>query len=139
MAQRLICIGDSRCSSARQLLFVVLYYLFMWHFAYAIYRSVYVVVVPLKKGRGPIRHIKSPDEMDLEEVNGSEFPCLSTAWFIIIFTCSKAKNYRSHFLLLVDWCKSIETRFGVTWWGIDSIHTSMLFLIRYKNNNKKQC
>lgn len=32
-------------------------------------RAVYVVVVPLKKGRGPIRHIKSPDELDLEEVN----------------------------------------------------------------------
>ncbi|XP_053539017.1 receptor-type tyrosine-protein phosphatase S isoform X8 [Ictalurus punctatus] len=31
-------------------------------------KSVYVVVVPLKKGRGPIRHIKSPDEMDLEEL-----------------------------------------------------------------------
>lgn len=31
-------------------------------------RSVYVVVVPLKKGRGPIRHIKSPDEIDLEEL-----------------------------------------------------------------------
>ncbi|XP_053369164.1 receptor-type tyrosine-protein phosphatase S isoform X9 [Clarias gariepinus] len=33
-----------------------------------IIKSVYVVVVPLKKGRGPIRHIKSPDEMDLEEL-----------------------------------------------------------------------
>lgn len=32
-------------------------------------RVIYVVVVPLKKGRGPIRHIKSPDELDLEEVN----------------------------------------------------------------------
>ncbi|KAK3533292.1 hypothetical protein QTP70_014300 [Hemibagrus guttatus] len=31
-------------------------------------KSVYVVVVPLKKGRGPNRHIKSPDEMDLEEL-----------------------------------------------------------------------
>ncbi|XP_047661204.1 receptor-type tyrosine-protein phosphatase S isoform X22 [Tachysurus fulvidraco] len=31
-------------------------------------KSVYVVVVPLKKGRGPSRHIKSPDEMDLEEL-----------------------------------------------------------------------
>ncbi|XP_046712780.1 receptor-type tyrosine-protein phosphatase S isoform X13 [Silurus meridionalis] len=31
-------------------------------------KSVYVVVVPLKKGRGPIRHIKGPDEMDLEEL-----------------------------------------------------------------------
>lgn len=27
------------------------------------------MVVPLKKGRGPIRHIKNPDELDLEEVN----------------------------------------------------------------------
>uniref|UniRef100_A0A8C1YM65 protein-tyrosine-phosphatase n=1 Tax=Cyprinus carpio TaxID=7962 RepID=A0A8C1YM65_CYPCA len=32
--------------------------------------TVYVVVVPLKKGRGPIRHIKSPDELDLEELLG---------------------------------------------------------------------
>ncbi|KAK9967134.1 hypothetical protein ABG768_001546 [Culter alburnus] len=32
-------------------------------------KVIYVVVVPLKKGRGPIRHIKSPDELDLEEVN----------------------------------------------------------------------
>ncbi|XP_076847753.1 LOW QUALITY PROTEIN: receptor-type tyrosine-protein phosphatase S [Brachyhypopomus gauderio] len=31
------------------------------------FRSVYVVVVPQKKGRGP-RHMKSPDEMDLEEL-----------------------------------------------------------------------
>ncbi|XP_026091281.1 receptor-type tyrosine-protein phosphatase S isoform X22 [Carassius auratus] len=33
-------------------------------------KTVYVVVVPLKKGRGPIRHIKSPDELDLEELLG---------------------------------------------------------------------
>ncbi|XP_050950448.1 receptor-type tyrosine-protein phosphatase S [Labeo rohita] len=33
-------------------------------------KAVYVVVVPLKKGRGPIRHIKSPDELDLEELLG---------------------------------------------------------------------
>ncbi|XP_036376537.1 receptor-type tyrosine-protein phosphatase S isoform X5 [Megalops cyprinoides] len=31
-------------------------------------KNIYVVVVPLKKGRGPIRHIKNPDEMDLEEL-----------------------------------------------------------------------
>ncbi len=46
-------------------------------------RAVYVVVVPLKKGRGPIRHIKSPDELDLEEVNIPAFifsffcPCVA--------------------------------------------------------------
>ncbi|TSK53735.1 Receptor-type tyrosine-protein phosphatase S [Bagarius yarrelli] len=33
-----------------------------------IIKSVYVVVVPLKKGRVPNRHIKSPEEMDLEEL-----------------------------------------------------------------------
>ncbi|XP_016330004.1 receptor-type tyrosine-protein phosphatase S-like isoform X22 [Sinocyclocheilus anshuiensis] len=33
-------------------------------------KAVYVVVVPLKKGRGPIRHIKTPDELDLEELLG---------------------------------------------------------------------
>ncbi|XP_026117643.1 receptor-type tyrosine-protein phosphatase S-like isoform X18 [Carassius auratus] len=33
-------------------------------------KVVYVVVVPLKKGRGPIRHIKSPDELDLDELFG---------------------------------------------------------------------
>lgn len=27
------------------------------------------MVVPLKKGKGPMRHIKSPDELDLEEVS----------------------------------------------------------------------
>ncbi|KAJ8418938.1 hypothetical protein AAFF_G00004370 [Aldrovandia affinis] len=31
-------------------------------------KNIYVVVVPLKKGRGPIRHIKNPDEMDPEEL-----------------------------------------------------------------------
>nr|XP_023699354.1 receptor-type tyrosine-protein phosphatase S-like isoform X4 [Paramormyrops kingsleyae] len=31
-------------------------------------RNIYVVVVPLKKGRGPIRNIKNPDEMDLDEL-----------------------------------------------------------------------
>ncbi|TRY60380.1 hypothetical protein DNTS_025785 [Danionella cerebrum] len=46
-------------------------------------KTIYVVVVPLKKGRGPIRHIKNPDELDLEEVNtntsfSSGFrPCVS--------------------------------------------------------------
>lgn len=32
------------------------------------YRNIYVVVVPLRRPRGVIRHLKSPDEMDLEEV-----------------------------------------------------------------------
>lgn len=32
------------------------------------HRNVYVVVVPLRRARGVIRHLKSPDEMDLEEV-----------------------------------------------------------------------
>uniref|UniRef100_A0A668VFJ4 protein-tyrosine-phosphatase n=1 Tax=Oreochromis aureus TaxID=47969 RepID=A0A668VFJ4_OREAU len=32
------------------------------------HRNVYVVVVPLRRPRGVIRHLKSPDEMDLEEV-----------------------------------------------------------------------
>ncbi|XP_035269163.1 LOW QUALITY PROTEIN: receptor-type tyrosine-protein phosphatase S-like [Anguilla anguilla] len=31
-------------------------------------KNIYVVVVPLKKKKGPIRHIKNPDEMDLEEL-----------------------------------------------------------------------
>lgn len=31
-------------------------------------RNVYVVVVPLRRARGVIRHLKNPDEMDLEEV-----------------------------------------------------------------------
>ncbi|XP_053544618.1 receptor-type tyrosine-protein phosphatase S isoform X1 [Ictalurus punctatus] len=31
-------------------------------------RNIYVVVVPLKRGRGGNRHLKSPDEMDLEEL-----------------------------------------------------------------------
>uniref|UniRef100_A0A673HM38 protein-tyrosine-phosphatase n=1 Tax=Sinocyclocheilus rhinocerous TaxID=307959 RepID=A0A673HM38_9TELE len=30
--------------------------------------NIYVVVVPLKRARGVIRHLKSPDEMDLEEL-----------------------------------------------------------------------
>ncbi|XP_051763896.1 receptor-type tyrosine-protein phosphatase S isoform X14 [Ctenopharyngodon idella] len=33
-------------------------------------KLIYVVVVPLKKGRGPIRHLKNPDELDLEELLG---------------------------------------------------------------------
>lgn len=32
------------------------------------HRNVYVVVVPLRRARGVIRQLKSPDEMDLEEV-----------------------------------------------------------------------
>lgn len=52
-----------------------------------------MVVVPLKKGRGPIRHIKSPDEMDLEEVNGSEFSCRNTTFFhIYILKHKKMSN-----------------------------------------------
>ncbi|XP_067271380.1 receptor-type tyrosine-protein phosphatase S isoform X30 [Pseudorasbora parva] len=35
-------------------------------------KAIYVVVVPLKKGRGPIRHIKNPDELDLEELLGDK-------------------------------------------------------------------
>ncbi|XP_047223785.1 receptor-type tyrosine-protein phosphatase S-like isoform X3 [Girardinichthys multiradiatus] len=31
-------------------------------------KNIYVVVVPLRKTRGVIRHLKSPDEMDLEEL-----------------------------------------------------------------------
>ncbi|KAI4873272.1 hypothetical protein NFI96_003080, partial [Prochilodus magdalenae] len=31
-------------------------------------KGVYVVVVPLKKGRGPMRHAMNPDEIDLEEL-----------------------------------------------------------------------
>ncbi|XP_067085608.1 receptor-type tyrosine-protein phosphatase S, partial [Osmerus mordax] len=31
-------------------------------------KSFYVVVVPLKRGSGPVRNLKSPDEMDLEEL-----------------------------------------------------------------------
>uniref|UniRef100_A0A665WZA3 protein-tyrosine-phosphatase n=1 Tax=Echeneis naucrates TaxID=173247 RepID=A0A665WZA3_ECHNA len=31
-------------------------------------KNVYVVVVPLRRSRGVIRHLKSPDEMDLEEL-----------------------------------------------------------------------
>uniref|UniRef100_A0A4W5PNY6 protein-tyrosine-phosphatase n=1 Tax=Hucho hucho TaxID=62062 RepID=A0A4W5PNY6_9TELE len=31
-------------------------------------RNVYVVVVPLRRARGVIRHLKNPDEMDLEEL-----------------------------------------------------------------------
>ncbi|XP_066503468.1 receptor-type tyrosine-protein phosphatase S isoform X4 [Hoplias malabaricus] len=31
-------------------------------------KYIYVVVVPLKKGRGPIRHTMNPDEIDMEEL-----------------------------------------------------------------------
>ncbi|XP_061093976.1 receptor-type tyrosine-protein phosphatase S-like isoform X2 [Conger conger] len=31
-------------------------------------KNIYLVVVPLRKKKGPIRHIKNPDEMDLEEL-----------------------------------------------------------------------
>lgn len=40
----------------------VIYVLFCSH------RNIYVVVVPLRRSRGVIRHHKSPDEMDLDEV-----------------------------------------------------------------------
>lgn len=41
-----------------------------------------MVVVPLKRGRGGNRHLKSPDEMDLEEVQ-----CMTT------ITVSLRRNY----------------------------------------------
>lgn len=31
-------------------------------------RNFYVVVVPLKSTSGPVKNLKSPDEMDMEEV-----------------------------------------------------------------------
>lgn len=40
----------------------------MLFFLLCTHRNVYVVVVPLRRARGVIRHLKSPDEMDLEEV-----------------------------------------------------------------------
>ncbi|XP_057181737.1 receptor-type tyrosine-protein phosphatase S isoform X16 [Triplophysa rosa] len=33
-------------------------------------KVIFVVVVPLKKGRGQVRHFKNPDELDLEELLG---------------------------------------------------------------------
>lgn len=45
---------------------------------HCVYRNIYVVVVPLKRARGVIRHLKSPDEMDLEEVGLAAFKDLST-------------------------------------------------------------
>jgi hypothetical protein len=38
-------------------------------------RNIYVVVVPLRRARGVIRHLKSPDEMDLEEVRAMATLC----------------------------------------------------------------
>lgn len=37
-------------------------------FIFCIFRNIYVVVVPLKRARGRFR-LKSPDDMDLEEVS----------------------------------------------------------------------
>ena len=37
-------------------------------------RNVYVVVVPLRRAKGAIKHLKSPDEMDLEEVGSAWSP-----------------------------------------------------------------
>ncbi|CAB1326606.1 unnamed protein product [Coregonus sp. 'balchen'] len=36
-------------------------------------KNLYVVVVPLRRARGVIRHLKSPDEMDLEELDYGGF------------------------------------------------------------------
>ena len=47
------------------------------------HRNVYVVVVPLRRARGVIRHLKSPDEMDLEEVRTTTMTAAPTdacAW-----------------------------------------------------------
>uniref|UniRef100_A0A4W4FJP6 protein-tyrosine-phosphatase n=1 Tax=Electrophorus electricus TaxID=8005 RepID=A0A4W4FJP6_ELEEL len=46
---------------------MLLFYCLTWSLASAVCRAIYVVVVPQKKARGP-RHMKSPDEMDLEEL-----------------------------------------------------------------------
>ncbi|XP_056614604.1 receptor-type tyrosine-protein phosphatase S isoform X9 [Triplophysa dalaica] len=35
-------------------------------------KVIFVVVVPLKKGRGQVRHFKNPDELDLEELLGEK-------------------------------------------------------------------
>ena len=46
------------------------------------HRNVYVVVVPLRRARGVIKHLKSPDEMDLEEVRTTTMTALTDvcAW-----------------------------------------------------------
>lgn len=60
------------CISAGVMLFVLL----------CPHRNVYVVVVPLRRARGVIRHLKSPDEMDLEEVRTTTMTALTDvcAW-----------------------------------------------------------
>uniref|UniRef100_A0A672IKH8 protein-tyrosine-phosphatase n=1 Tax=Salarias fasciatus TaxID=181472 RepID=A0A672IKH8_SALFA len=47
---------------------VIFIYLFIFWSLFCSRRNVYVVVVPLRRARGVIRHLKSPDEMDLEEL-----------------------------------------------------------------------
>lgn len=55
---------------------------------HCVYRNIYVVVVPLKRARGVIRHLKSPDEMDLEEVGLTAFKDLSTWNYFAYSICS---------------------------------------------------
>lgn len=76
------------------------------------FRSVYVVVVPLKKGRGPIRHIKSPDEIDLEEVsNHSSIRLFNKRWGLLFEACPNAgKNTRKHHIQLsTHTCRQLNT------------------------------
>ncbi|XP_067218762.1 receptor-type tyrosine-protein phosphatase S isoform X1 [Chanodichthys erythropterus] len=47
-------------------------------------RNIYVVVVPLKRARGVIRHLKSPDEMDLEETGASDASSLTDSVLMLL-------------------------------------------------------
>uniref|UniRef100_A0A7N8Y790 protein-tyrosine-phosphatase n=1 Tax=Mastacembelus armatus TaxID=205130 RepID=A0A7N8Y790_9TELE len=55
-------------NSLRHFSIAVLYHCIWWYVVCSSHRNVYVVVVPLRRTRGVIRHLKSPDEMDLEEL-----------------------------------------------------------------------
>uniref|UniRef100_A0A8C2GEF8 protein-tyrosine-phosphatase n=1 Tax=Cyprinus carpio TaxID=7962 RepID=A0A8C2GEF8_CYPCA len=54
-------------------------------------RNIYVVVVPLKRARGVIRHLKSPDEMDLEEVEHLSdcYYCSRMCVSVIVCACMR--------------------------------------------------
>uniref|UniRef100_A0A7N8XF51 protein-tyrosine-phosphatase n=1 Tax=Mastacembelus armatus TaxID=205130 RepID=A0A7N8XF51_9TELE len=59
---------SAKTSPLRHFSIAVLYHCIWWYVVCSSHRNVYVVVVPLRRTRGVIRHLKSPDEMDLEEL-----------------------------------------------------------------------
>lgn len=82
------------------------------------HRNVYVVVVPLRRTRGLIRGLKSPDEMDLEEVRTittavhTEYSAWKEERTYKQKHVPTARNFRQHLPFLIKYqCSTISHRY----------------------------